>query len=52
MRGGAGRAFLLKEGVGIMEVLLEGLGLVLQTSLWGKGSGHRQHTSKGSEIGS
>lgn len=35
MRGGAGRAFLLKEGVGIMEVLLEGLGLVLQTSLWG-----------------
>lgn len=37
MRGGAGRAFLLKEGVGIMEVLLEGLGLVLQTSLWGEG---------------
>lgn len=36
MRGGAGRAFLLK-GVGIMEVLLEGLGLVLQTSLWGEG---------------
>ena len=34
---GGGVAFLLKEGAGITEALLEGPGLVLQRSLWGEG---------------